>query len=106
MAVADPITNIVMLKTDAQDAKEAALLVEQIDVTRPSKTWRLNFARADELAAALASSIFANGSSPSILLAGGGAGAGGTGGGGGGAGGGAGSGAAGGHRGVGVVRSG
>ncbi len=101
VAVADPITNIVMLKTDAQDAKEAALLVEQIDVTRPSKTWRLNFARADELAAALASSIFANGSSPSILLAGGGAGAGGTGGGaggggGGGAGGGAGSGAAGG----------
>ena len=68
IAIADPITNTVIVRTDAQEAQEAARLVSEIDVQRPSKTWRLNFQRADEVATALVTALFSNGSTPPLMI--------------------------------------
>jgi general secretion pathway protein D len=70
VAVADPISNRVILKTDRQNTETAARLIKQIDIPRLSYTWRLNYQNAPEVAQALASSIFANGSTPLIMTQG------------------------------------
>jgi len=62
VAVADPITNSILLKCDAQEAREAARIVSELDIPRAKKTWRLNNVRARKVALALTSTVFTNGS--------------------------------------------
>ena len=70
-AVADPISNTVILNVDDSEAKRAANLVNTLDVPREKLVWNFNYQNVLEAAEALAASVFQNGSSPLILSQGG-----------------------------------